>query len=86
MILKKLIITLFLMILTSAGFTQNRQNWPHWRGPDHNGISILSGRPNYRGGVRLHRSSGVIKFLSYHHQHPVIKIRKEQHVIPVVPN
>ena len=39
MILKKLIITLFLMILTSAGFTQNRQNWPHWRGPDHNGIS-----------------------------------------------
>jgi outer membrane protein assembly factor BamB len=28
-----------LVLLLSTGFTQDQQNWPHWRGPDFNGIS-----------------------------------------------
>jgi len=30
---------LILIIHATSGFTQNQQNWPHWRGPNRNGIS-----------------------------------------------
>jgi outer membrane protein assembly factor BamB len=29
---------LFFVIQISSGFTQSTENWPHWRGPNHNGI------------------------------------------------
>jgi outer membrane protein assembly factor BamB len=28
----------FLLLFISSGVTQDQNNWPHWRGPDHNGI------------------------------------------------
>jgi outer membrane protein assembly factor BamB len=28
-----------LMVLVHIGYSQDAQNWPHWRGPNHNGIS-----------------------------------------------
>ena len=31
--------TLMLAVLSIAGFIQAEDNWPHWRGPHHNGIS-----------------------------------------------
>ena len=31
--------SLILIVFYSSGFSQSQQNWPHWRGPDHNGIS-----------------------------------------------
>jgi outer membrane protein assembly factor BamB len=32
-------LAVFLIIFVTTGFTQDKQNWPHWRGPSHNGIS-----------------------------------------------
>lgn len=29
----------FVMIFVQIGYSQDQQNWPHWRGPSHNGIS-----------------------------------------------
>jgi len=29
----------------TAGFAQAQENWPHWRGPHHNGISDSTGLP-----------------------------------------
>jgi len=36
---------IFLIIFVSTGFTQDQQNWPHWRGPNHNGISDATNLP-----------------------------------------
>jgi outer membrane protein assembly factor BamB len=35
----------FLIILVSTVFSQDQQNWPHWRGPNHNGISKATNLP-----------------------------------------
>jgi len=37
--IKILVWLIFFTLLVSTGMTQQEQNWPHWRGPDHNGIS-----------------------------------------------
>jgi len=39
MITKILVVSIFFSIAVSSGITQDQKNWPHWRGPDHNGIS-----------------------------------------------
>jgi outer membrane protein assembly factor BamB len=31
-------LSIFVIALVSSGLSQNTNNWPHWRGPDHNGI------------------------------------------------
>ena len=32
-------------MLISNGLTQDQHNWPHWRGPNHNGISAEKNLP-----------------------------------------
>jgi outer membrane protein assembly factor BamB len=36
---------LTLAVFLTAGFAQAQENWPHWRGPHHNGISDSTGLP-----------------------------------------
>ena len=36
---------LTLAVCMTAGFAQAQENWPHWRGPHHNGISDSTGLP-----------------------------------------
>jgi len=45
--MKKQVITcaLMLAVLSIAGFIQAEENWPHWRGPQHNGISDAKNLP-----------------------------------------
>jgi len=45
--MKKQVITYVLMLalLSIAGFVQAEDNWPHWRGPHHNGISDAKNLP-----------------------------------------
>jgi len=45
--MKKQVITcaLMLAVLSIAGFKQAEENWPHWRGPHHNGISDAKNLP-----------------------------------------
>jgi outer membrane protein assembly factor BamB len=37
--------TLMLAVLSIAGFIQAEDNWPHWRGPQHNGVSDAKNLP-----------------------------------------
>ena len=45
--MKRLVITIVLMlaILSSVGFLHAEDNWPHWRGPHHNGLSHAKNLP-----------------------------------------
>ena len=45
--MKRQVITyaLMLAVLSIAGFIQAEDNWPHWRGPHHNGISDAKNLP-----------------------------------------
>lgn len=45
--MKRKVITsaLMLAVFLTAGFVQAQENWPHWRGPHHNGISDSTGLP-----------------------------------------
>ena len=36
---------LFLAVLSTAGLTRAQENWPHWRGPNHDGVSGARGLP-----------------------------------------
>jgi len=42
--MKRLLLTLTLMMVV-LGFIQAEENWPHWRGPFHNGISHAANLP-----------------------------------------
>ena len=43
---KSFIWVVVLFSFISTGYAQNQQNWPHWRGPDHNGISKATNLPS----------------------------------------
>ncbi len=42
---KSVCAVLTLAVCMTAGFAQAQENWPHWRGPHHNGISNSTGLP-----------------------------------------
>ncbi len=44
-VLYNIIVVLCLVMLISIGYAQDQQNWPHWRGPNHNGISEATNLP-----------------------------------------
>ncbi|KKM99522.1 hypothetical protein LCGC14_1147030 [marine sediment metagenome] len=42
---KNVCAVLTLAVCMTAGLAQAQENWPHWRGPHHNGISDSTGLP-----------------------------------------
>ena len=76
--------TLVLAVCLSAGFVRAQDNWPHWRGPHHNGISDSTSLPmkwsltrfSSRSGqeVQILRGSGTSVMQKMHSLHaaPVV--------------
>ena len=55
----RVVLSLTSLLTVAAGTVIFADNWPHWRGPSHNGVSTETGLPVTWGACLLYTSDAA---------------------------